>query len=118
MALTDDDQGGALVKKDGALAGTLVSAAVGVAAYRLRKAFAEGGSLSLPRREEDQRDESDHSHGGSALVTVWESASDSLLPLAEDAAEAAGRWVAEHSPAPIRDRLVPRFVEAFTQARR
>jgi hypothetical protein len=91
---------------------------VGIAVYRLRKALAEGGGLSLPQREEDQRDESDDSHGGSALVAVWESASDSLLPLAEDAAEAAGKWVGEHSPAVIRDRLVPRFVESFTQTRR
>jgi hypothetical protein len=114
MPLTDDERGGALTKKDGALAGTLVSAAVGVAVYRLRKALADGGrELPLP-----QRGESDRSGGSSALATVWESASDTLLPLAEDAAAAAGRWVAEHSPDLIRDRLVPRFVESFSQARR
>jgi hypothetical protein len=47
---------------------------------------------------------------------VWDSASDTLLPHAEDAAEAAGRWVAENAPDVIRERLLPRFIEAFTDA--
>jgi hypothetical protein len=47
---------------------------------------------------------------------VWESASGALLPLADEMAEAAGRWTAKHSPAVIRDRLLPRFIESFQDA--
>lgn len=105
-----------LVKKDGALAGAAISAAIGVAVYGLRKALAErGGGLSP--REPDDRDE--HERGGIGrplLVTVWESASEGLLPLAEDAAEAAGKWAAKSSPAVIRERLLPRFIDSFKAA--
>jgi hypothetical protein len=50
------------------------------------------------------------------LQSVWESASDSLVPLAEQAADAAGKWVAENSPDLVREHLVPRFIEAFQDA--
>jgi hypothetical protein len=115
MAVTDE--------KDGALATAAVAAAAGVAAYGLRKAFAGGGggagALSLRGDRDDDGDEREdggRSRAGSMLDTVWSSASDTLLPLAEDAADAAGKWVAENSPEVIRDRIVPRFIEAFTDA--
>ena len=98
--MTDEQTGGALVKKDGALAGAAVSAAVAAAVYGLRKSHAENGrprSLAL-------------------VMSALESASDSLLPLAEAAAEEAGRWTAKNSPALIRDRLLPRFIDAFRAA--
>jgi hypothetical protein len=52
------------------------------------------------------------------LAVGWDAAKDSLLPLAESAARAAGRFTAEHSPELIRDRLIPPFIEAFTQTRK
>ena len=108
-----DTHTGALVKKDGALARAAVSAAIAVAAYGLRKALAEASELSSRERDDEQG----HGESGrSPLVTVWESASDGLLPLAEDAAEAAGRWAAKNSPALIRDRLLPRFIDSFKAA--
>lgn len=104
------------VKKDSALAGAAVSAAVGVALYALRKALSEGGG-GLPLREPERRDEhyegeSDHS----LLVTVWDAASDAVLPLADNAADAAGRWAAVQAPAVIRERLLPRFIDSFRAA--
>jgi hypothetical protein len=48
----------------------------------------------------------------------WEAARDSLLPLAESSARAAGKFAAEHSPELLRDRILPPFIEGFTQARR
>jgi hypothetical protein len=36
--------------------------------------------------------------------------------MAEQAAGAAGRWVAEHAPDPVRERILPRFIEAFNDA--
>jgi hypothetical protein len=109
MALTDE--------KDGALATAAVAAAAGAAAYGLKKALAgSGGGTGLLRAGGDDDDGDEGSRGGSVLQTVWDSASDTLLPHAEDAAEAAGKWVAENAPDVIRDRLLPRFIEAFTDA--
>lgn len=47
---------------------------------------------------------------------MWESASDSLVPLAEQAADAAGKWVAQISPDLIREHILPRFIESFQDA--
>jgi hypothetical protein len=116
MTKTDRHNGVALVKKDSPLAGAAVSAAVGLAVYGLRKALAKGRGEPRPAgghvREEDERGET----GRSALATVWESAPEELLSLAEDAAGAAGRWAARNFPAPIRERLLPRFIDAFKAA--
>ena len=116
MAVTDE--------KDGALATAAVAAAAGVGAYALRKALTSGSATSLvPARNgqgdgEDDGDEGDGgSRGGSSLLsTVLDSASSSLLPLAEEAAEAAGKWTAENAPDVVRDQIVPRFIEAFNDA--
>ena len=53
----------------------------------------------------------------SAASTSWDAASDVLLPLADDAAEAAGKYVATHGPEIIRERIVPKFIEAFNDAK-
>ncbi|HJU36833.1 MAG TPA: hypothetical protein VJ716_05390 [Gaiellaceae bacterium] len=105
-----------LVKKDGALAGAAISAAIGVAVYGLRKALAERGEGPSARVLDVRDEEEQGGIGRPLLVTVWESASEGLLPLAEDAAEAAGRWVAKSSPPLIRERLLPRFIDSFKAA--
>jgi hypothetical protein len=110
-------------EKDGALATAAAAAAAGAAVYGLRKALASGDSGNTSRSEhdddyEDDGDEGEESgmRGGGMLQSVWESASDSLVPLAEQAADAAGKWVAENSPDLVREHLVPRFIEAFQDA--
>jgi hypothetical protein len=95
-------------KERGALVGIAASAAVGAAVYGLQKALAGGGEGRSLRRQ--------HERGGSLVVAALESASDSVLPLAEAAAEEVGRWAAKNSPVLIRDRLLPRFIDAFTTA--
>ena len=57
------------------------------------------------------------SDGAFVLSGGWEAARDALLPAAEDAAGAAGEYVAQHGPEILRDRIVPRFVESFNEAR-
>ena len=117
MAVTEE--------KDGALATAAVAAAAGVGAYALRKALTSGDGTSLvpSRSNEDdgdddgeERENGGGSRGGALLSTVWDSASSSLLPLAEEAAEAAGKWTAENAPDVVVDRIVPRFIEAFNDA--
>ena len=39
-----------------------------------------------------------------------------LVPLAGEAADSAGRYVAEHAPDPVRKIVVPRFIDAFEKA--
>jgi hypothetical protein len=122
MAVTDE--------KDGALATAAVAAAAGAAVYGLRKALASSGSSGgasslLPSRGDSDDDDGDDGEdggsrlsgaGGSLLSTVWDSASGSLMPLAEEAADAAGKWVGENAPDLVRERIVPRFIEAFEDA--
>jgi hypothetical protein len=118
MAVTDE--------KDGALATVAVAAAAGAGMYALRKALANSGSgssNSLARRNGDggeDDDENGNGNGGgsrSALLdTVWASAADAVVPAAEEAADAAGKWLAENAPDVIRERIIPRFIESFNEA--
>ena len=124
-------------EKGGALATAAVAAAAGVAAYGLRKALnSEGGMTSLMSRNDNDDDDDDDDgyvdddedddgeernggskgRGGSLLASVWDSASGTLMPLAEEAADAAGKWTAENAPDVVRDHLVPRFIESFNDA--
>jgi hypothetical protein len=55
---------------------------------------------------------------GEPLVSAgWDAAKGSVLPLVENGARAAGRFVAERSPDVVRDNILPPFIEAFTEAR-
>jgi hypothetical protein len=113
----------AVDEKDGALATVAVAAAAGAGVYALRKALASGGGSSnaLARRNGDGDEEGDENGNGggsrSALLdTVWDSASDAVLPMAEEAADAAGKWLAENAPDVMRERIIPRFIESFSDA--
>jgi hypothetical protein len=53
----------------------------------------------------------------SAAATSWDAASDVLLPMADDMAESAGKYVATHGPEILRERLIPKFIEAFEDAK-
>jgi hypothetical protein len=118
MAVTEE--------KDGALATAAAAAAAGAAVYGLKKALASGGNGKSSRGEHDDDHEDDgdgeerkngsSSGAGSFLESVWESASDAMVPLAEEAADAAGKWVAQNAPDLVRERIVPRFIESFNDA--
>jgi len=53
----------------------------------------------------------------SAAAGGLDAARDALVPLAEDAADAAGRYLAESGPDFVKDRIVPRFIESFNNAK-
>src|SRR3954466_11181161 len=96
-----------------ALKAAAAAAATGAATFAVRKA------LSHDDHHEDDGDDSDSPRGkskqnqnaGSILSTAassaWDSASEVVLPMAEDAAAAAGRYLAERAPDVVRERLVP-----------
>lgn len=114
----------ATAEKDGALATVAAAAAAGAGAYALKKALTSGGGSNAPARRDDgdeDRNDGEESENGSRsrsalLDTVWESASDAVVPMAEEAADAAGKWLAENAPDVIRERIIPRFIESFSEA--
>jgi hypothetical protein len=52
----------------------------------------------------------------SAAEGGWDAARDALLPVAEDAAGAAGKYLAHNAPEVVRERIVPRFISSFNEA--
>jgi hypothetical protein len=101
-----------------ALTSAAVAAATGAAVYGVRKALTRNGGDSGRRSRDDREDDgggrsSGISIVGSAASSAWDSASHAILPMAEDAAGAAGKWVAEHAPDVVKERIVPRFIESF-----
>jgi hypothetical protein len=91
----ENDGGGVLAKKDD-LAQTLSSKASDVKdrAKKLR-----------PGKRNDTL--------SSVAGTAWESASQHLVPVAGQAAAAAGEALARKAPEFVRDELMPRFIEGF-----
>ena len=96
------------------------AAATGVAALAAKKALSNrGGSNGQSSNGGSAADKA--TEGPSMLNSVlsgsWEAARDALMPAAEDAAGAAGEYVAQNGPDFLRDRIVPRFIESFNEAR-
>jgi hypothetical protein len=98
-----------------ALKTAAAAAATGAATYAVRRALAQNGS----GRQGAARAVTEKSHGlvQSALASGWDAAAEVLVPLVEDAAEAAGKYTAEHAPDIVRERIVPKFIEAFENAK-
>ncbi len=104
-----------------AMKAVAAAAATGAAALAAKKVMSSrggnsnGGSSNGDSPERQGGDE--NSILNSVLSGGWEAARDALLPAAEDAAGAAGEYVAQHGPDVLRERIVPRFVESFNEAR-
>jgi hypothetical protein len=106
-----------------ALKAAAAAAATGAATYAVKKAMSHGdsGGSGENGRERRERESGGSSSQGSSLLasagaSAWEAASGALLPMAEDAAEAAGKYLAQKAPDVVRERIVPRFIEAFNEA--
>jgi hypothetical protein len=91
------------------------AAATGAAAYAARKAVTRNGGSNGHGSERSSS--KDSGLAGSIFSGSWDAARDQLLPLAEDAAGAAGKFVAENGPEIVCDRLLPRFISSFENAR-
>lgn len=104
-------------EKNDALATAAVVALASAVAYGLKKALADGATLRSARDSVlDETAENGRTRDRSLLPMALESTPEMLLPLLDNAVTAAGKWVAENSPDLIRDRLLPRFIGAFTDA--
>lgn len=95
------------------------AAATGAAAYAARKAVTrDGGSSNGQNGQGSERGgKQDSGMVGSIVSGSWDAAREQLLPLAEEAAGAAGKFVARNGPDILRDRLVPKFISSFENAR-
>ena len=105
-------------EKNDALATAAVVALASALAYGLKKALADSGTPLRSARDSvlDGTAADERSRDRSLLPMALESTPVMLLPVLDNAADAAGKWVAENSPDLIRHRLLPRFIGAFTDA--
>jgi hypothetical protein len=108
------DRGGSGART--AVKAAAAAAATGAAALAARKKFASSNGKS------NGSSEATKGRGSSTLLTSiasggWDAARDALLPLAEDAAGAAGTYLAKNGPDIVRDKIVPRFISSFNEAK-
>jgi hypothetical protein len=97
------------------------AAVTGAAAMAARKALSSNGKSSNGVSSA-AKDAATKARGSSTLLTSiasggWDAARDTLLPLAEDAAGAAGTYLAKNGPEIVRDKIVPRFISSFNEAK-
>ena len=109
-----EKQGGDGPGKGTAVKAAAAAAATSVAALAAKKALSHRGSNSGNGHKASGGDV------GSVLSSVlsggWDAARDALIPAAEDAAGAAGEYLASKGPEIVRERIVPRFIESFNEA--
>lgn len=102
-----------------ALKAAAAAAATGAATFAVRKALSHeghGGGGDDGNGSKPKQGQGSGSILSNAASSAWDSASEVVLPMAEDAVAAAGRYLAERAPDVVRERLVPRFIEAFNEA--
>jgi hypothetical protein len=99
-----------------ALRAAAIAAASGATAIAAKRAFSDRqqGSPSKQRNGGS----GDESLLGGMLGSGWHAAKDSLVPFAEDAAKAAGEYLASSGPDIVRETIVPSFIAGFEGAQR
>lgn len=98
-----------------ALRAAAIAAASGATAIAARKAFS-GGQSTPSKQSNGGGGSADDSLLGGMLGSGWHAAKDSLVPFAEDAAKAAGEYLANSGPDIVRDTIVPSFIAGFEGA--
>jgi hypothetical protein len=110
---TQDESGG---NRGTAMKAAAAAAATGVAAIAAKKAFSGRSHNGQAKNGGSPSKGDTGSLVSSMLAGGWDAARDALLPIAEDAAGAAGEFLAENGPDVIRERIVPRFIQSFNEA--
>lgn len=120
-----------------AAAGSALAAAAVTTVYVTRKAMKDNhegdGQTASPDVPSSSKGESEGPSGESGEATTvssrfedfftvlrtsgWDAANDMLVPFAANAARALGVFAAEKTPDLVRDTLLPKFVDGFTEAR-
>jgi hypothetical protein len=103
-----------------ALKAAAAAAATGAAAFAAKKALSSGDGAKSNGERSQQGESRRGAESGSLLGSIftggWDAARDALIPVAEDAASAAGKYLAESGPEIVRERIVPRFISSFSEA--
>ena len=98
-----------------AIKAAAAAAATGAAAVAAKKALSSRSNGSTNGESGSKK-----SGGGSFVSSIasgsWDAAQDAIVPLAADAAAAAGKYLAQSGPDVVKDEIVPRFIEAFNEA--
>ncbi len=114
-----EEQGG--VGKGTAVKAAAAAAATSVAAVAAKKALSNRGSSNGQSKNGGSSSGSGFGEAGTVLNSVlssgWEAARDALIPAAEDAAGAAGEYLAKNGPDFVSERIIPRFIDSFNEAR-
>ena len=97
-----------------ALRAAAIAAASGATAIAARKAFS--GSHQQQEDSSSKQNGGGDSLVGGMLGSGWHAARDSIVPFAEDAANAAGEYLAKSGPDFVRETIVPAFIEGFQSA--
>jgi len=116
-----EEQGGGGGGKGTAVKAAAAAAATSVAAVAAKKALSHRGSSNGQSRNGGSGSGSGFGEAGTVLNSVlssgWEAARDALIPAAEDAAGAAGEYLAKNGPDFVSERIIPRFIDSFNEAR-
>jgi len=118
---TEDTGQGSQDSHRTAVKAAAAAAATAAAAVAAKKALSgrhsSNGQSGNGNGARSSGDRSQGSMMSSMLSGGWDAARDALLPAAEDAAAALGEYAAKNAPEIVRDRIVPRFIEAFNDQR-
>ena len=99
-----------------ALKAAAAAAATGAAAMAVKKALSSGSNGSGNGNGDSQKKSGSQSLVKSVASGSWDAAQDAIVPLAADAAAAAGKYLAASGPDVVKDQIVPRFIEGFNEA--
>ena len=95
-----------------------IAAASGATAYAARKVLS-GRSVGENGGSKSRSKKSGVPAGSlveAAVSSGWDVAKDSLIPVIEDAATRAGKFLGERAPEVVREVIVPRFIAGFEKA--
>lgn len=101
-----------------ALRAAAIAAASGATAIAAKKAFSDRQQSSGSSQEQNGGSGGGEGLMGGMVGSGWNAAKDSLVPFAEEAANAAGEYLAKSGPDFVRETLVPSFIEGFQGAQK
>jgi|1185.fasta_scaffold170136_2 hypothetical protein len=108
-----------------AIKAAAAAAATGLAAFAVTKAISGHHGSDGQESGGDRKSSSNGGGGGSSPASLmgaiasgsFGAVQDALVPLAEEAAGAAGTFLATSGPDIVRETIVPRFIDSFNEAR-
>jgi deoxycytidylate deaminase len=99
-----------------AMKAAAAAAATGAAAVAMKKVLSSGSNGSENGGSSEKKSGNSQSLVKSVASGSWDAAQDALVPLAADAAAAAGKYLATNGPDVVKEQIVPRFIESFNEA--